>query len=69
MTSEEFYECFDDEESREDYFDGRYDERCDACGGSGKMRDTQENRDRLDRAQEQERINLTGRNSAGEPMW
>lgn len=69
MTMSEFMETFDDEESREDYFDGAYDERCDACGGSGKMRDTEENRDMLERAMERERINLTGRNDAGEPMW
>jgi hypothetical protein len=69
MTMSEFHETFDDEDSREEYFAGAYDEPCDACGGSGKYRDTQEMRDKLERAREHERICLTGRNSAGEPMW
>ncbi len=37
FTSEEFYETFDDEESREDYFAGAYDVVCDDCNGSGKV--------------------------------
>jgi DnaJ-class molecular chaperone len=69
MTQSEFEEAFDDEESREDYFAGAYDERCSPCSGTGKIRDTEESRAALDRAYEQERIALTGRNSAGEPMW
>lgn len=37
MTSSEFVECFDDEESRADYFAGKYDRRCECCRGSGKV--------------------------------
>lgn len=37
FTLDEFYETFDDEESREDYFAGAYDVVCDECEGSGKV--------------------------------
>lgn len=66
MTMTEFQETFDDEESRADYFAGAYDERCDPCNGTGKLRDTEESRELLDRQNEQDRICLTGRNDAGE---
>jgi DnaJ-class molecular chaperone len=69
MTMSEFEDCFDDEDSQRDYFDGAYDERCDPCNGTGKLRDTEEVWERIRRANEQERIYLTGRNDAGEPMW
>jgi RecJ-like exonuclease len=38
FTASEFNELFDDEESQEDYFNGRYDVRCSECNGSGKVR-------------------------------
>lgn len=37
FTQSEFYETFDDEESREDYFAGRYDTKCEECRGDGKI--------------------------------
>lgn len=44
FTMSEFEETFDDFESREDYFAGRYDKPCKACKGSGKVkRDEAEN--------------------------
>lgn len=66
MTSSEFHETFDDEESRADYFAGAYDEPCHPCGGTGKYRDTQEARNKLDDQQCRDRISMTGRNEAGE---
>lgn len=68
MTMSEFHEAFDDEDSRADYFAGAYDERCDPFNGTGKYRDTQEIRDKLDRQSEHDRICMTGRNDAGEPI-
>lgn len=67
MTSTEFHDCFDDEESREAYFSGAYDETCDTCRRSGKIReDDEEALGRLEQDQERERIAMTGRNDAGE---
>jgi DnaJ-class molecular chaperone len=68
MTMSEFHEAFDDAESREGYFAGAYDERCDVCMGRGMIRDTEESRARLDRQSEHDRICMTGRNDAGEPI-
>lgn len=39
FTSSEFYELFDDEQSREDYFAGAFDVCCPECKGSGKVRE------------------------------
>lgn len=70
MTQSEFYEAFDDEESRSDYFSGAYDQTCNTCQGSGKIREGDEEAvGRLERDREQELIAMTGRNSAGEPCW
>lgn len=70
FTQSEFYEAFDDEESREAYFSGAYDETCHTCGGSGKIReDDEEALGRLERDHEANLIAETGRNSAGEPCW
>ena len=38
FTSSEFFELFDDEESREAYFNGVYDVVCNDCEGVGKVR-------------------------------
>lgn len=66
FTMSEFNECFDDEESREGYFSGRYDQSCNTCQGTGKIRESQ-----WDRHYEEERrfrMLETGRNEAGEPI-
>jgi RecJ-like exonuclease len=38
FTASEFNELFDDEDSQEDYFNGRYDVACRECNTSGKVR-------------------------------
>lgn len=73
-TQEEFYDAFDDEESRQMYFDGGYDKTCHTCEGSGKIRSNDKQAGyRLQHEREQERIRETGRNDAGEfvcyPDW
>lgn len=37
FTKDEFDQAFDDEESRQNYFDGAYDRPCEPCKGSGKV--------------------------------
>jgi hypothetical protein len=65
FTMSEFNETFDDEESRADYFSGRYDRPCIPCGGTGKIK----GRDlhKIEAENERDLIRRTGRNSAGEP--
>jgi hypothetical protein len=38
FTASEFNELFDDEDSQEDYFNGRYDVPCRECAATGKVR-------------------------------
>lgn len=73
-TQSEFYEAFDDEESRQMYFNGGYDKTCHTCEGSGKIRANDKlASERLRAERESERINETGYNDAGEfvayPDW
>lgn len=70
FTMSEFYETYDDEESRENYFSGAYDTPCIPCGSSGKIRQSQ-----LEAAMEmireenrRYRMAETGRNEWGEPI-
>lgn len=70
FTMSEFYECFEEQEDRDAYFAGAYDQPCYTCRGTGKVReDDEEAFIRLERDREQELIAETGRNSAGEPCW
>lgn len=66
FTQSEFYECFDDEESRERYFAGGYDKVCNVCHGSGKIRESQ--LEEVDKEERRLRMLETGRNEAGEPL-
>jgi len=37
FTMEEFYECFDTPEDRDEYLHGGYDKPCERCHGTGKV--------------------------------
>lgn len=74
FTQSEFNESFDTEDSRDAYFRGDYDQTCNTCAGTGKIReDDTDSNDRYHRTLENERIRETGRNDAGEwvcyPDW
>lgn len=65
FTVDEFNEAFDDEE-QEMYFSGAYDRCCETCGGSGKIREDDED---ADYRAERRRMYEKGVNDAGERLW
>lgn len=73
-TQSEFQEAFPEEEDRQLYFSGGYDQHCHTCNGTGKIReDDDEATERLRQDREADRIRETGYNDAGEfvayPDW
>lgn len=70
FTMSEFEDCFDDPDDREAYFGGAYDRTCSTCGGTGKIREDDEDAlARFENQNERDLIARTGRNSAGEPCF
>lgn len=70
ITSEDWHDNWDEDE-RADYMRGGYDETCQTCKGSGKVREGDERADRAhDALIERESRGGDGRfNGDGEPMW